>query len=99
MTHLRLWRFEAAPGRREDFIAAYGPDGAWAQLFRTHPGYLKTELWEASDGSFITADHWRSEADFDQFQLEAGDRYAMLDAELEALCGRETLLATAVSVD
>lgn len=99
MTHLRLWRFEVDADKREAFLRAYGPDGDWARLFRIHPGYLKTELWAASDGTFLTADHWQSEVDFDQFQLDAGDRYAALDAELEGLCKRETFVATAESVD
>lgn len=99
MTHLRLWRFDVEPDKVAAFEAAYGPDGTWARLFRAYPGFVKTELWEASDGTYLTADHWASEADFDRFQLEAGDRYALLDAELEGLCRRETFLAIATSVD
>lgn len=99
MTHMRLWRFSVKPEKVAAFEAAYGPEGTWARLFRTHPAFIKTELWKASDGTYLTADYWASEADFDRFQLEAGDRYAALDAELEGLCDRETFLAIASSVD
>ena len=39
-----VWQFEIAEDKMAGFEAAYGPDGAWAQLFRTSPNYLGTEL-------------------------------------------------------
>jgi hypothetical protein len=39
-----LWEFEVKPGCEQSFESAYGPEGAWTQLFRRDPGYLKTLL-------------------------------------------------------
>src|ERR1035438_7718140 len=39
-----VWQFEIAEEKIVDFEGAYGPDGAWAQLFRSSPEYLGTEL-------------------------------------------------------
>jgi len=39
-----VWKFEIAEEKVAGFEAAYGPEGAWAQLFRTSPNYLGTCL-------------------------------------------------------
>ena len=39
-----LWRYRVKPEHREEFERTYGSEGAWAQLFRRHPGYRGTEL-------------------------------------------------------
>ena len=72
---------------------------ASARLFSAAPGFLKTELWRSADGSFLTADHWRSEADFDRFQQSLGEEYHRLDAELEEVAGVETFLGAFDLVD
>jgi heme-degrading monooxygenase HmoA len=92
MTHLRLWRFEVPADRIAQFVAAYEPDGDWGRLFATAPGFLRTELWRGSDGSFLTADHWQSLAAFERFQAERGDDYRRLDAKLEGIASAETFL-------
>ena len=89
MTHVRLWRFVVPPAREARFIAAYGSQGDWAQLFRQARGFLRVELWRGEDGSFLTADHWQSGDDFDHFQASLGPRYHALDAELEGLASEE----------
>jgi heme-degrading monooxygenase HmoA len=92
MSHVRLWRFVVPPAKEAQFIATYGPDGDWAQLFREAPGFLRTELWRGEDGSFLTADHWQSSDDFEKFQANFGPRYAALDAQLEGLATEEILI-------
>ena len=39
-----VWHFEIAEEKVAAFEAAYGPAGAWAQLFRASPNYMGTEL-------------------------------------------------------
>jgi len=39
-----VWKFEIAEEKVPAFESAYGPDGAWAQLFRASRNYLGTEL-------------------------------------------------------
>ena len=92
MTHVRLWRFIVPPAREARFIAAYGPQGDWAQLFREARGFLRVELWRGEDGSFLTADHWQSSDDFERFQANLGPRYHALDADLEGVASSETFI-------
>ena len=92
MTHLRLWRFEVAPDTEARFIAAYKSDGDWARLFGTASGFVRTDLWRETDGTYVTADHWESAAAFERFQAESGDAYRQLDSELKGIAGSETFL-------
>lgn len=93
MTHLRLWRFEVSPESQRKFVAAYEGDGDWARLFAAAPGFIRTELWRDESGNYVTADHWRSRQDFDNFQQVFGDRYRALDAALQELSVREEFIA------
>ena len=49
-----VWQFEIAEDKVAGFEAAYGPEGAWAQLFRTSPDYLGTELLQDTHVPGIT---------------------------------------------
>jgi len=99
MTHLRLWRFEVTEEHEGHFISAYRSDGDWARLFATEPGFIRTELWRDGDGIYLTADHWKSVLDFEQFQAGKGEEYRKLDAELEGIAGIETFLGAFDLVD
>ncbi len=92
MSHVRLWRFIVPPESEARFVAAYGPEGDWARLFAEAPGFVRVELWRGEDGSFVTADHWASRADFDRFQENLGERYLALDAALEGLATVEIFI-------
>ncbi|HEY0628029.1 MAG TPA: antibiotic biosynthesis monooxygenase [Sphingomicrobium sp.] len=99
MTHLRLWKFEVRAEQEGRFLDAYKGDGDWAKLFATAPGFIRTELWRAEDGSYLTADHWKSANDFEQFQSSRGDDYRRLDAELEGIAGVETFIGAFDLID
>ena len=92
MTHLRLWTFEVPAEAEERFVAAYRSDGDWARLFASAPGFIRTELWRADDGLYLTADYWRSVGDFEWFQSNLGEDYRKLDVELEGVAGIETFV-------
>jgi heme-degrading monooxygenase HmoA len=92
MTHLRLWKFEVPTGTEERFIEAYRPDGPWGLLFATAPGFIRTELWRAGDGAYLTADYWNSLEDYERFQTSHGDDYRRLDSQLEGISGNETFV-------
>lgn len=92
MTHVRLWRFEVPEEQESKFVAAYRSDGDWAKLFKTAPGFVRTELWRDGDGIYMTADHWESVTAFEAFQASHGEEYRRLDAELEGVAGIETFL-------
>lgn len=82
-----VWAYKTNPGDRDKFIEIYGGSGRWAQLFRTHPGYIRTDLYEdvGKPGHFMTADLWQGRADYDAFQADFGDSYGALDRECAAL--------------
>ncbi len=92
MTHLRLWEIVVPAGGGERVVAAYRSDGDWAQLFAAAPGFIRTELWRAGKGAYMTPDHWRSIEDFERFQLDRGDDYRRLDSQLGAVAGDEIFI-------
>ncbi len=87
-----VWRFEIAEEKMAAFEAAYGPEGAWARLFRASPQYLGTELLRDAyvPGGYLTIDRWASEGDFRAFRREHDREYEALDRDCDALTGRET---------
>jgi heme-degrading monooxygenase HmoA len=87
-----VWQFEIAEERIAAFEAAYGPKGAWAQLFRAFPGYLGTELLRDAyiPGGYLTIDRWASEEDFRAFRKSHDIDYEALDRSCDALTSRET---------
>lgn len=87
-----VWQFEIAEEKIAAFEAAYGPEGAWARLFRISPNYLGTELLRDAyvPGSYLTVDRWQSEAHFRAFRKEHDQEYEVLDRECDALTSTET---------
>jgi heme-degrading monooxygenase HmoA len=87
-----VWQFEIAEEKIAAFEAAYGPEGAWAQLFRTSPNYLGTELLRDAyiPGTYLTIDRWTSEQDFRSFRKDHDPEYEALDRSCDALTSRET---------
>ena len=83
------------PGARtEAFTAAYGADGAWAQLFGRAAGFLGTELYRdaARSDRYLTIDRWREEQDWLSFHSAFGPAYESLDAQFEGLAVTERSL-------
>ena len=87
-----VWQFEIAEEKVAAFEAAYGPDGAWAQLFRNSPNYLGTELLRDAyiPFTYLTIDRWASEDDFRAFRKDHDTEYEVLDRASDSLTSRET---------
>ena len=87
-----VWQFEIAEEKVAGFEAAYGPEGAWAHLFRSSPDYLGTELLRDAyvPGSYLTIDRWKSEEAFREFRKAHDQDYEKIDRECDALTARET---------
>jgi heme-degrading monooxygenase HmoA len=87
-----VWQFEIAEENVAAFEAAYGPDGAWARLFRSSPEYQGTELLHDVyiPGNYLTIDRWASEAAFRAFRKQHDADYESLDRTCDALTSRET---------
>jgi heme-degrading monooxygenase HmoA len=86
-----VWKFEIAEERIAAFEAAYGPQGAWASLFRTSPDYLGTELLRDAyiPCSYLTIDRWASEEAFRAFRKDHDQEYESLDRSSDALTSKE----------
>ena len=86
---VRLWRFVPRPGREAEFVAAYGPDGDWARLFRRDPAYLGTDLLRDGARGFVTLDWWANAAAWDAFHARERADYEALDRRSEGLTDSE----------
>ena len=89
-----VWEFRVPERRRRAFEIAYGPDGAWAQLFRTGEGYMRTELLRDKEapGRYLTIDHWVSKRAFVKFKKQKRAEYEVLDKKCAALTQKEERL-------
>jgi heme-degrading monooxygenase HmoA len=87
-----VWQFEIIEEEVPDFEAAYGPEGAWAKLFRTSPDYQGTELLRDAyiPGSYLTIDRWASEEAFRAFRKDHDAEYETIDRASDALTSHET---------
>jgi heme-degrading monooxygenase HmoA len=87
-----VWQFEIAEDKIPAFEAAYGPEGSWAQLFRTSPDYQGTELLRDAyiPGLYLTIDRWASDDAFRAFRKAHDADYETLDRACDALTTRET---------
>jgi heme-degrading monooxygenase HmoA len=96
-----LWEFIVRPEKVEAFVAAYGSDGTWVQLFAQADGYLGTELLSSADSSqqqvFITVDRWQTVGHFARFETQFDTQYRTLDTHLEELTLKERKLGAFVS--
>ena len=86
-----VWQFEIAEDKIASFEADYSPDGAWAQLFRTSPEYLGTELLRDAyiTGNYLTIDRWASEEAFRAFRKNHDAEYETLDRACDKLTSHE----------
>jgi len=82
-----VWEFVVKPEAVTRFQEIYGPNGAWAALFRRYPGFAGTRLLQdtASRQRFVTVDSWEGESQFAEMRRAAEEDYARLDAECENL--------------
>ena len=64
-----LWEFEVKPGCEERFEKTHGPEGEWAQLFRSDSDYRQTRLLRGAfrPAIYVTFDFWNSRDVFENF--------------------------------
>lgn len=91
-----IWVYDVGLEQRERFIEAYGPEGAWAALFRCADGYGETMLLHdvAHAERFVTLDRWTSRAAHDAFRAGWAAAYTALDAATEVLTRSEAHLGS-----
>ena len=86
-TCIVVWEFQVKAGCEAEFIAAYGPDGEWARLFRRSQEFLGVELLGSvgNAGRFFTLDHWCSASAMDAFMSANATAYDVLDRRFTSL--------------
>lgn len=99
--HIIIWEFSVPAEHTAAFIAAYGPSGDWARLFRKAPGYRGSELYRdrAVPGRFVTLDFWQSPEAYRAFHEAFGADYLALDLACEPLTTSERALGTFALAD
>ena len=92
--YLAIWEFEIKPESRAQFEEIYGPDGAWARLFRQSPDYLGTKLTRdlTCPRRYLTLDYWTSREAFHGFKQAHAAEYETLDRQCESLTEREVMV-------
>jgi heme-degrading monooxygenase HmoA len=92
--YIRIWEYVVKPSCEERFEELYGPDGAWAILFRQGHGFIGTELLRDADTPdlYLSVDRWDSAADYRTFEGHRGDEWFALDEAGGELTERETSL-------
>lgn len=94
---VRIWRFRVRSDKIGEFLDAYGPDGAWARLFRRAGGFRGTELLPSTDETtYVTIDRWDEAADWEAFLDSWRDEYGALDRACEGLTESEEDLGSFV---
>jgi heme-degrading monooxygenase HmoA len=70
-----VFRYEVSD--LEAFERAYGPEGEWAEFFRTGRGYVGTELLHDVDepDRYLVIDRWESMEAYNAFLAEQRDEY------------------------
>jgi len=98
--HSIVWKFTVRKEYIQEFIAGYGSNGEWANLFRRAEGYLGTQLLRSADepDSFLTVDRWNTVDCFDSFQKQYSAEYKKLDAKFEAYTLSEEKVGVFVEV-
>jgi heme-degrading monooxygenase HmoA len=91
-----VWEFDVKDEHRTDFELAYGPGGAWSDLFSKAPGFRGTVLLRDTTNPlrYLTIDTWDSEAQREAMLAESADAYATLDASFRDWTTAESELGT-----
>ena len=98
---VRIWQFRVAPDRADEFREVYGPNGAWAALFRREIGFHGTELFQSATdpNTWLTIDTWESAEAWAAFLRAWGDDYAALERRCTALFSSESEVGIFESAD
>jgi quinol monooxygenase YgiN len=86
-----VWEFRIRRGKRGEFERIYGPDGAWAKLFRSGEAYIRTDLIRdlKAPGRYLTLDVWTSHEAYARFKKENRAEYRAIDEKCASLTESE----------
>jgi heme-degrading monooxygenase HmoA len=79
-----VWEFVVKEEARGQFELAYGPGGAWGNLFARCPGFRGTTLLRDTKNPrrYLTIEFWDTEVQREQALAESKVEYSDLDAAL-----------------
>ena len=79
-----IWEFTVKEEARGRFELAYGPGGAWSNLFAEAPGFRGTTLLRDTGNPrrYLAVDLWDAEAQRAQALAARAEDYAALEAAL-----------------
>jgi|SRR5688572_9374671 len=99
--YIIIWEFRVKEEYEAEFEQIYGPDGAWAQLFKRGEGYLGTELLRDMEQPrrYLTLDRWHSRAAYEAFQKRWTEAYKELDGRCEGLTEQEVIIGSMVPIE
>ena len=77
-----VWQYQVKEESRSKFELAYGPGGAWSELFANCPGFRGTVLLRDTKDlrRYLTVDSWDTEVQRAAMLAEHADEYSALDA-------------------
>lgn len=77
-----VWQYEVKEDSRSKFELAYGPGGAWSELFAKCTGFRGTVLLRDTKDPrrYLTIDSWETEAQRAAMLAEHADEYSALDS-------------------
>ena len=80
-----IWEYDVKPEHQAIFESLYGQDGAWVELFKTDPNYIRTELFRdwSKPGRYVTVDLWNSKESCSSFREKNRKRFEAIDEEGE----------------
>jgi heme-degrading monooxygenase HmoA len=85
-----------ARGDRGEFERVYGPNGEWAQFFRSGRGYIGTELLRDAEtpGRYVVIDRWEDADAYNAFVADHRDEYMRRSDETAYLHQQELRFGT-----
>lgn len=91
-----IWEFVVKEAARGQFELAYGPGGAWGNLFGRQPGFRGTTLLRDTRNPrrYLVIDLWETEALREQVLVEQKAEYADLEARLGGWVESRTNMGT-----
>lgn len=94
--HEIVWEFVVKEEARGHFELAYGPGGAWSQLFAACPGFRGTTVLRDAEnpGRYLVIDLWDTAAQRQQALAERQAEYADLEADLDEWTESRTEVGT-----
>ena len=87
-----VWKYKVEPEKREKFEKTYGPEGLWADFFRTSAYYRGTCLFKSEKASdvYMLLDFWKTKEAYDHFTTTQADTYQQLSLQFQDVYQEET---------